>query len=240
MTGSLADMQPFDLHRMFIGELPWWFTLEMIVRTCVMYVYALALIRFVSKRAVGQLSLIEFLLVIALGSAVGDPMLYPNVPILHGMVVVTVVVLLNRGMLLLINKNETMETALEGVPVLLVSDGRMSLPGLKRAMLNQEKLFEKLRVQDISHLGQVHRAYLEQGGEIAVFRSEQPGAGLRVMPPWDLDPPEIWKAGEDAPSHGRMLGCVQCGRTERFEARASLPRCRDCDTKWWADAVVEP
>jgi uncharacterized membrane protein YcaP (DUF421 family) len=163
MPGSLADIQPFDLHRMLIGDLPWWFTLEVIARTCVMYLYALGLIRFVSKRAVGQLSLIEFLLVIALGSAVGDPMLYPDVPILHGMAVITAVVLLNRGMLLLINRSETMETALEGVPVLLVRDGRMSLPGLRHAMLNQEKLFEKLRVQEVTHLGEVHQAYLEQG-----------------------------------------------------------------------------
>jgi uncharacterized membrane protein YcaP (DUF421 family) len=94
---SPADIQPFDLQRMFLGDLPWWFTAEVIVRTIIMYAYSLLLVRLVSRRAVGQLSLIEFLLVIALGSAVGDPMFYHDVPLLHGMAVVTVVVFLHAG-----------------------------------------------------------------------------------------------------------------------------------------------
>jgi uncharacterized membrane protein YcaP (DUF421 family) len=240
MSGPFGDLQPFDLQRMFIGDVPWWFTLEVVVRTCLMYLYALALIRFMSKRAVGQMSLIEFLLVIALGSAVGDPMFYADVPILHGMVVITVVVLLNRGMLFLVNRSELTETALEGAPVLLVRDGRMSPKGLKGALMNREKLFEKLRAQTVTQLGEVERAYLEQGGEFAVFRREQPCTGLRITPPWDLEPPVIWQTGERAPFDERLLGCALCGHVARFERRTRLPRCPDCDSGQWVDAVVEP
>jgi uncharacterized membrane protein YcaP (DUF421 family) len=43
------------------------------------------LVRWVGGRGVAQLSLIEFLLVIAPGSAVGDALFYPEVPLLHAM-----------------------------------------------------------------------------------------------------------------------------------------------------------
>lgn len=90
MQSDATAIRVFDLQRMLIGDLPWTFTFEVIVRTVIMYVYTLLMIRLLTKRAVGQLSLVEFLLVIALGSAVGDPMFYHDVPLLHGIAVITV------------------------------------------------------------------------------------------------------------------------------------------------------
>jgi len=100
------DVQPFDLTKMFLGDISWLFTLEIVFRTCVIYLYTVWLTRWISKRAIGQLSLVEFLLVIALGSAVGDPMFYPDVPILHGIIVITIVVLIDRGLLFVVNSGE--------------------------------------------------------------------------------------------------------------------------------------
>lgn len=233
-------IEPFDLHRMFIGDLPWLFTLEIIARTAVMYLYTVVLIRFVARRAIGQLSLVEFLLVIALGSAVGDPMFYPHVPLLHGIAVVTVVVLLNRLVIRLINRSELVETAIEGRPRRLVHEGRM-LPGeVREAHLNREKLFAMLRIDRVEHLGQIREAYLEQAGQLTVFRfaGEQERAGLRVTPPWDIEPPRSFRAG-DTVDATTMLGCASCGHVRRFDAGQSLGRCEHCDGACWVDAVVE-
>lgn len=54
------------------------------------------LLRWLGSRTIGQLSTIEFLLVIALGSAVGDAMFYPDVPLIHALLVVMVVVVANK------------------------------------------------------------------------------------------------------------------------------------------------
>jgi len=71
---------------MFIGDVLRFFTYEVIVQTVIMHVYVLFLIRLRSKRALEQLSLVEFLLEVALGAAVGALMFYPDVPLLHGLV----------------------------------------------------------------------------------------------------------------------------------------------------------
>lgn len=70
---------PFDLQRMLIGDAPPLFFLEILVRTLVIYAYTLLLLRWLGSRTIGQLSTVEFVLVIALGSAVGDAMFYPEV-----------------------------------------------------------------------------------------------------------------------------------------------------------------
>jgi uncharacterized membrane protein YcaP (DUF421 family) len=241
MPNEASNVQVFDLHRMLIGDLPWLFTCEVIVRTVVMYVYVLALIRLLSKRAIGQLSLVEFLLVVALGSAVGDPMFYPDVPLLHGMAVITVIVMLNRGLDFGIAHSEVVERLLEGHPQQLVHTGRILYKGLDAARMGREELFQYLRLQGIEHLGQVRAAYFEQGGHLSVFchppHAVQPG--LRIVPPWDLDAPTRFTQGQQV-EHSLLLACEMCGSVRRFPTLLPLPPCHVCDASTWVDAVLVP
>lgn len=236
-----ADYQFFDLHRVFIGDLPWTFTIEIIIRTVVMYLYTLWLVRMLGKRVAGQLSLVEFMIVVAIGSAVGDPMLYPDVPLLHGFAVVTVVVLMNRGLRYAINNVEAVETYVEGKPVLLVHKGRINLRGLDTAHVSQEALFEQLRLEGIEHLGEVRTAYIEQGGLLSVFRfpDRYIQQGLYFTPPWDLVQPASFSRG-DVVQHSTPLACKRCGTVRTFDRGDTLPACDHCDHEVWTDAVCIP
>ena len=238
---NVSDIAPFDLHRIFLGEVPWWFSLEIIFRTAFMYLFALVAVRLVSRRAIGQLSFVEFLLVIALGSAVGDPMFYPEVPLLHSMIVVSVVVLLNRSMTHFINHNEAFETVLKGQPHVLVKSGDIDIGGLEKAHLNREKLFELLRGEEVRQLGELNRAFMEQRGVVSVWRfsEDKHCPGLRVTPPWDLEPPHYFAAGETL-YNTQTLGCASCGKPQRFGTGEGLPQFGNCERESWVDAVVEP
>ncbi|MEZ4618767.1 MAG: DUF421 domain-containing protein [Caldilineaceae bacterium] len=220
------SIQPFDFQRIFIGDLPWSFTLEVVFRTVIIYLFALLLIRWLSRRAVGQLSLVEFLLVVALGSAVGDPMFYPDVPLLHAMVVMTVVVLLNRGLDRLIERSERVERIIEGAPVRLVHEGLIDHKNLQHLAINRDELFQYLRLQGIENLGTVRAAYMEQSGRLSIFQfaAGQAKAGLVIMPPWELDSPP-WLGQGMTVEGSQMLGCVRCGYTSEFAAKMALPTC---------------
>lgn len=234
-----AAFQPFDLHRMFIGDLPWTFTLEVIVRTVLMYLYTLLLIRLLSRRAIGQLSLIEFALVIALGSAVGDPMFYEDVPLLHGFAVITTVVGLNRGINWLMTRNETVERIVEGIPASLVQEGRLVIPNLRRYGLSPEELFEFLRGQGVENLGHVREAYFEQNGQISIFsyRANQHRSGLPLVPPWDIAELRTTRQG-DTMQERQTLACIRCGFTQTFD-HETLPSCPACQHTVWTAAAAE-
>ncbi len=237
----MSDLTPFDLHRMFLGDVPLWFAAEIAARTAIMYLYALAAVRVVSRRAIGQLSLVEFLLIIALGSAVGDPMFYPDVPLLHGMVVVTVVVLLNRGITELLNRSEAAERLVEGRPLTLVTDGRMVPDEMDEAELNREMLFSLLRIQGVRHLGEVAGVWMEQKGVLSLdcLDPADHRPGLRTMPPWDVETPDRVSVGDRARADG-ALGCERCGEVRWVQAGDTLPACPACGGESWADAVRTP
>lgn len=238
MGEQAANFQPFDLQRMFIGDLPWLFTLEIIVRTVIMYTFTLLLIRLLSRRAIGQLSLIEFFLVIALGSAVGDPMFYPDVPLVHGFAVITTVVALNRGLNFLMTRNEAAERIIEGAPASLIQDGKLVLSNLRRYSLSQEELFEFLRAQGVENLGTIREAYFEQNGQISIFpyKTGPTHAGLRIVPPWDIAKIQNFHQGDFVDTR-RSLGCHRCGYTTSF-AQEPLPTCPVCNNLVWTDAVA--
>ncbi|PSS61947.1 DUF421 domain-containing protein [Ensifer sp. NM-2] len=224
----------FDLGRMMIGDEPPLFLLEIALRTLIIYAYTLFLIRWIGSRSIGQLSLVEFLLVIALGSAVGDAMFYPDVPLVHCMVVITVVVLLDKSLSYIVARNRKLEDVIEGVSVEVVRDGAILWKALKRLNVGHDELFEQLRLKQVRHLGQVRAAYFETNGLLSVFTFDEPSTrqGLLIEPPWDVSKPTQFRSGS-AVREKRRLACVQCAEVLKLSPGEMVPPCPRCGAELW-------
>lgn len=158
----------FDLHRIILGDLPAAFYLEILMRTTVLFLFTLLLIRATGKRSLGQLSVFDFVIIIALGSAVGDPMFYEDVPLLYGMVVVAVVVGLERVLALLTSRQARLELMVDSSPTVLVREGVVDYTALRHELMSVSELFQALRVEGIEQLDDVALAVLEPSGHISI------------------------------------------------------------------------
>lgn len=147
-----------------------------------MYSYTLVLVRLLGKRGMAQLSPFEMVIIVALGSAVGDPMFYADVPLIHGMIVITVVVVLERLLVRLTEHNPRLERVIESTPILLVVDGEIRQEALEGEDISEAELFMALRQNGVEQLGEVRLAYLEPSGHVSVFKSEQALSGRSVLP----------------------------------------------------------
>jgi uncharacterized membrane protein YcaP (DUF421 family) len=96
---------------------------EITFRTVILYIYTLGILRLIGQRGMERLSSFDFAIVIAMGSAVGDPMFYPEVPLLHGMVVVTTILAVERGLSWITKRSQRAERTLEGVTMRVVKEG---------------------------------------------------------------------------------------------------------------------
>lgn len=180
-----AGYEAFDLKRMFIGDYSSLLLLEIVFRTTVMYVFALLAVRLLGKRGIGALSPFEWVVVIALGSAMGDPMFYPEVPLVHGMIVITVIVVLQRIVERMKQRHAGAERFMESAPSLIVEGGRIQEDVLRREELSVPELLMELRLGGITNVGQVRYAYLEPSGRVSIFKYEDsaftPGQSTLVM-----------------------------------------------------------
>lgn len=226
----------FDIGRLLLGDEPPLFLLEIALRTVIIYGYTLALVRWLGGRSIGQLSMVEFLLVIALGSAVGDAMFYADVPLIHAMIVITIVVLLDKALSFLVTSSSRLEDLIEGKTAEVVRDGVIQWRELQRLQLGHDELYEQLRLKEVSQLGQVRCAFFEANGLISVFKKpdgEPPG--LAIVPPWDVAKPRQYSAGEAAAEDGAGFACIRCATVVR-PAGGTLPPCPNCHGETWHEA----
>lgn len=226
---------PFDWTRMLLGDQSPVFLFEILFRTIIIYIYTFGLIRWIGGRSISQLSLVEFLLVIALGSAVGDSLFYPDVPLLHAMLVITVIVLINKGLDLLMLRSDTAQQAIDGIPSWIVRGGTLNTELSSDRGMGKAEVLALLRLEGIRNLGEVEAAFLEANGDLSVFRAKTPGAGMPIVPPHEICPPaRISLPPEDEGAGSLSLCCMECGslraRTER--------RCHNCGGEDWTPAMM--
>ena len=173
---------PLDFQRMVFGEgdrASALFLVEIMIRTVIMYFYTIVLARMVGQGSVGQIGPFEFVLVIAVGSAAGDPMFYPEVPLLSGLAVITVVILLHRTTQWFLASYPKAENFIEGEPLLVVKAGAVVDDAIGSGKLTRNELMSMLRASGVRNVGTVECAYFEPSGKLSVFqysgRATKPG-----------------------------------------------------------------
>ena len=96
-------------------------------------------------------------------------MFYPHVPLLHGILVVTVIMLLHRIFGHVSSRSERAEDVMEGDPLLVVRDGQVVEGALGAGSLSRRELMMMLlRVQGHQNVGEIEKAFLEPSGQISV------------------------------------------------------------------------
>jgi uncharacterized membrane protein YcaP (DUF421 family) len=220
----------FEWNRVLFNELPGIFLLEVIFRSTVMFIILLLTMKLTGKRGVKQLSIFETVIVIALGSAAGDPMFYEDVGIVPAAIVFLVIIILYRGVTWLTGKSKKFEEFIEGKTVCLIKEGKFSLSSFKKETLAQDEFFSELRVNSVEHLGQVKHAFIEPSGEVSVFYygDKEVGYGLPLLP-------ELFnKKSNIIPNQG-VYSCTFCGHTE--EQKAGNAKCKICKKEEWVASI---
>lgn len=222
-----------DWKMFFIGEHEPFFLLEVFIRTVLMFMVILIALRVLGKRSVSQLSVFELGVIIGLGSAAGDPMFNKDIGLLPCLLVFGVIIGMSRLLTWAINKSEKLEKKIEGEPTYLIEDGHLLYKEFKAEPVAQNELFTQLRLNSVSHLGQLKTAIIESNGGISVFyfSDEEVKWGLPVMP-HILERPlaAIVQSGQHA--------CVECSLTKNIPP-GPPPVCEQCGCQKWVRAQNE-
>ncbi len=185
------------------------FLLEIGLRSIIMFVLIFAGLRITGKRGITQLSVFELLLIIALGSAAGDPMLYKEVGILSALIVFGVVFFLYKLITNLVMRSEKIEEVLEGKPFCIIRNGEASEESLKHKELAMDEFFAALRAQQFLHLGQIESSILETNGQVSILPYDRE----KVKPGLPIWPHLLKHKTKTIPFDG-AYSCTRCGHTK--------------------------
>lgn len=150
---------------MWTMTVPWW---ELIVRSLIVYVFLLVLIRLTGKRQVGQLAPFDLILLLVLSNAVQNAMNGGDNSVLAGLISAVTLVGLNYGIGYATFRSKRLEALIEGRPQLLIHNGKLYQDVMEQQRLTQHELGAALRRQGVADIGHVHIAMIENNGEITV------------------------------------------------------------------------
>ena len=208
------------------------FLAEIALRSVIMFLLLFLGLRVAEKRGVKQLSIFELLIIIALGSAAGDPMIYKEVGVIYALVVFVVIFLIYWMLTKLMEHSETMESILEGKPFYIIRNGKASKESLSHKELAIDEFYAALRSHQVFQLGEVREGVLETNGEVnlLLFPKQEVKPGLPVWP-------DYLNQKTKQVLHSGLYACTNCGHTQPLSANESA-HCDYCNKNdEWVEAV---
>lgn len=167
-----SDLIPLDWHRILIGAAPPMYLAEVAVRILMLFAVLLLVVRVLGKREQETLSPMQQMIMIALGSAAGDVMLYPEVSIAYAVMILIGVSLLTVALEISANRFRPVRDYLESRPRILLRDGKIDFAALAKERTTERELYAVLRDKGAVALSQVELAILEVTGAISVVLND--------------------------------------------------------------------
>ncbi|GAB3018080.1 YetF domain-containing protein [Spirosoma pulveris] len=219
-----------DWQRILLGDAPAEFLVEVLIRTSLIYLILLIVMRLLGKRMNGQLTNLELAVMLTMGAIIAPAMQLPDRGLLSGVLALLCALLFQRGTNWLGIKSSKTEKIIQGTATVLVKDGVFQLEQMVSNRLSHQQVFAALRSENVYNLGDVKRLYLEAYGMFSIYRAEPGKPGLSVFEPSDEEIHSIHEQPES-----EALACTNCGNTVPSPPQPG--HCPVCQATKWIPAV---
>lgn len=142
--------------------------LEKVLRTILVYLAIVALLRMFGKRDLAQLNSFDLVVLLLLSNVVQNAIIGPDNSVVGGVVGAAVLLSFNAVVVRTVRRNKISDQLFEGKPTDLVSRGEVDDMALKRLALRRGDLLVAVHKQGAVGLGDVEKATLHPGGAIVV------------------------------------------------------------------------
>jgi uncharacterized membrane protein YcaP (DUF421 family) len=143
--------------------------LEVALRTAIVYLFLVVMLRLAGRREVGQMSILDLVVILIIANAVQNAMIGENTTLAGGLVSAATLILLDRLLNIVLHRYGTLSRIFEGEPILLISGGRILPSALGRASIDRAELDAALRAHGVATVHDVSLAILETDGSISVI-----------------------------------------------------------------------
>ena len=156
------------------------------IRTIILYLVLILVIRLMGKRQIGEMEPAEFVVTMLVANLAAIPMQDAGIPLLTGLIPILTVLGVELVLSWLMLQSGPLRRLFCGKPIFLIDNGRLLQSNLRLTRVTLDELMGKLREKDILDMTQVQYAILETDGNLSVFPYPQfapasaKDAGVRV------------------------------------------------------------
>jgi uncharacterized membrane protein YcaP (DUF421 family) len=142
---------------------------EIVIRTTIVYLFIVLVLRIAGKREVGQFSIFELIVVLVISDAVQNSMVGENTTVWGGLVAVLTLLAMDVTLRALSRRIRPLRIALEGEPRLLIRDGKLLEKAIREEKIGVDDVMVAIRRNGLELIKEVRLAVLETDGTISII-----------------------------------------------------------------------
>jgi uncharacterized membrane protein YcaP (DUF421 family) len=142
--------------------------LDKIIRTVVVYLALIVLLRLAGKRDLAQLNSFDLIVMLLLSNVVQNAIIGPDNSLLGGLIGAGVLIAANAFLVRVVRPNNHVAALLEGTTTVLARNGHWIPGALRHVGVRQTDMEAALRRQNAYKIDDVEEVKLEPGGTIVV------------------------------------------------------------------------
>ena len=146
--------------------------IDIVVRGAIVFVFLYVLMRIVGRRELSSLEPFDLILLVVLGDTVQQGLTQDDYSLTGALIAVSVIAVLQVLLSYSNFRFPRLRPLLNGEPIVVVQDGELILPNLRRERLTVEDVMEAARQQQIESLDKVRWAVLETSGTISFIEKQ--------------------------------------------------------------------
>jgi uncharacterized membrane protein YcaP (DUF421 family) len=147
--------------------------MDAVARAIAVYLFLILLFRIAGRRSLKDMTTFDFVLLLIISEATQQALLGDDFSITNAFIVITVLIGIDIAFGLLKQRSKLFDRLIDGIPMLLVENGRPIRARLKRARINEEDVLEAAReMQGLESMEQIKYAVLEVSGQITIVPQE--------------------------------------------------------------------
>ncbi len=147
--------------------------LVIFLRSIVLYIIVLIVMRLMGKREIGQLQPFELAISIMIADLASTPMADAGIPISNGIIPILALLVMHLIISMFNMKSIRAREILCGKPSILIYRGRIDEKMLRKERFTINELEERLRGSNVVNIGDVEYAILETSGQITVIQKPE-------------------------------------------------------------------
>ena len=139
------------------------------IRTIILYMVLVTVVRLMGKRQIGQMEPSEFVVTMLVANLAAIPMQDGGIPLFSGVVPIVTVLGMELLLSVMALRSVRLRKILCGKPVILIENGHILQDNLRRTRVTLDELTGHLREKDVLDITTVQFAILETDGQLSVF-----------------------------------------------------------------------
>ena len=153
-----------------------------LVRTLIIFILLIVVMRLMGKRQIGEMQPFEFIVTLVIADLACIPMADTSIPLLYGVISVLTLFILHQVFSILEQASDKIKGVISGKPSIVINKDGINLKELRKNNMNIDDLIESMRNLGYFSLDELDYAIFESNGKLSAFESKNKSGDTNSLP----------------------------------------------------------